>query len=144
MAKRTFKTKKKLSGVKTEYRAWNEWEEGDVIIAKLVGTSKNKMNAAKNDWIVEVEEAFFADKKAMKKIAGQTLTLNTAGQLDKGMEQVEMGDMVQITYNGKKEMKGGAYAGKEAHTMEVELVEEEGDEDENEEVIDEEEEDEGL
>jgi len=43
-AKRTFKTKKKLSGVRTEYRAWKEWDEGDVLIGKLVGSSQNRKN----------------------------------------------------------------------------------------------------
>lgn len=140
MAKRTFVTKKKLSGVKTEYRAWKDWEEGDVIIAKLVGSSPNRKNKSKKDWIVEVIEAMFADKKEMKRVVGKTLTLNCAGQLDKGMEQAEMGDAVQVTYNGQVEMKGGEYEGQMAHTMEVELVEEEGEE--SEEDLDEEEEEE--
>lgn len=140
MPKRTFVTKKKLSGVKTEYRAWKEWDEGDVIIAKLVGTSQNRKNKTKKDWIFEVEEAQFADKKAAKALSGKTVTLNTAGQLDKGMDQVEIGEIVQITYNGQKEMQGGEYEGQMAHTMEVELVEEEGSGEESEEELDSEEE----
>lgn len=131
MMKRTFKSKKKLSGVKSEYRAWNDWEEGDVLVGKLVGTSQNRKNPAKKDWIVEVLETSFSDTKEMKRLKGKVLTLNCAGQLDKGLEQLDNGDVFQVTYNGKKEMKGGAYAGKEAHTMEVEQVEEEGDEDED-------------
>jgi hypothetical protein len=131
-AKRTFRTKKKLSGVKTEFRSWKEWDEGDVIVAKLVGDAPNKMNAEKKDWIVEVVEACFADKKEEKRVKGKTLTLNTAGQLDKGMEQVPLGGHAQITYNGQVAMKGGNYKGKMAHTMEVELVEEEGEESEEE------------
>lgn len=130
-AKRTFKTTKKLSGVKTEYRAWNEWDEGDILIGKLVGTSQNRKNKSKKDWIVQVEETFFADKKEMKRLNGKTVTLNCAGQFDKGMEQLENGDLFQVTYNGKKEMQGGEYEGQEAHTMEVEGVKEESDEDED-------------
>ena len=142
-AKRTFKTKKKLSGVKTAYRAWNEWEEGDVAICKLVGSSQNRKNKSKKDWIVTIEEAHFADKKAVKELKGKTVTLNCAGQFDKGMEQLEMGNLFQVTYNGKKEMEGGEYAGQEAHTMEVELVEEDnGDDEDSEEDMDEDEEEE--
>ena len=111
MAKRTFVTKKKLSGVKTEYRAWKEWDEGDVLIGKLVGKTQNRKNKSKFDWLIAVEEAFFADKKEEKRVKGKTLTLNTAGQLDKGMEQVEEGQLVQITYNGAKKMQGGEYEG---------------------------------
>ena len=125
MAKRVFKTKKVLSGVKSEYRAWKEWDEGDVLICKLVGTSQNRKNKSKKDWIVEPIDAFFADKKEQKRaLAAKRITLNTAGQLDKGMEQIEQGDIVQITYNGSKEMEGRDYEGQMAHTMEVEQVEE--------------------
>ena len=121
------------------YRAWKEWDEGDVLICTLKGTSQNRKNKSKKDWIVEVVDAFFNDKKVQKKLIGQTLTLNTAGQLDKGMEQIDIGDMVQITYNGSQEMKGGEYEGQMAHTMEVVMVDED-DGSEEEEEIDEEEE----
>ena len=130
MAKRVFKTKKVLSGVRTEYRAWKEWDEGDVVIGKLIGTSKNKMGENKKDWIIEVEDAFFSDKKEQKRVIGKNLTLNTAGQLDKGMEQLEIGAMVQVTYNGNAEMEGGKFAGKMAHKMEViEVTEDDGSDD---------------
>lgn len=124
MAKRVFKTKKVLSGVKTEYRAWKEWSEGDVLVGTLVGTSQNRKNKSKKDWILKVEDCFFEDKKEEKRVKGKTITLNTAGQLDKGMEQIQIGQMVQITYNGSKEMQGGDYEGQNAHTMEVIEVEE--------------------
>lgn len=139
--KRTFVTKKKLSGVKTEYRAWKEWEEGDVLIGKLVGTTPNRKAKSKVDWIAEVEETFFADKKEMKRLAGKTVTLNCAGQFDKGMAQLEIGDLFQVTYNGQKEMEGGDYAGEMAHTMEVESVTEGGDDSEADEESEDEDED---
>jgi hypothetical protein len=140
MAKRVFRTKKVLSGVRSEYRAWKEWDEGDVLVCTLVGSSPNRKNKAKKDWMVEVVDAFFSDKKEQKRIlAGKRLTLNSAGQLDKGMEQIEEGEMIQITYNGSKEMEGGDYAGQSAHTMEVVAVEED---DGSEDVSDEEEEEE--
>lgn len=137
--KRTFATKRKLSGVKTEYRAWKEWDEGDILIGKLVGTTQNRKAKNKKDWIIEVLETFFADKKEMKRLNNKTVTLNTAGQFDKGMEQLENGKLFQVTYNGQKEMQGGDYEGQMAHTMEVEEVTEGGD-DENEEEENEEEE----
>jgi hypothetical protein len=141
--KRSFKTKKVLSGMKSEYRAWKEWEEGDVLVCKLLGSSKNKKNPTKNDWLVEVIEPFFADKAEMKRLKkGTRLTLNSAGQLDKGMEQIETGSLVQITYNGAQAMKGGSYKGQMAHTMEViEVEEDNGDEDEEDYEADEEQED---
>lgn len=142
-AKRTFKTKKVLSGVRTEYRAWKEWDEEDTLICKLVGSSPNRKNKSKKDWIVEPVEAFFSDKKEQKRIAAcRRLTLNSAGQLDKGMEQLEEGDLVQVVYKGSAEMEGGEYAGQMAHGMEVTEVEpDNGDEDADEEESDEDDED---
>lgn len=141
MAKRVFKTTKVLSGVKSEYRAWKEWDEGDTLVCKLVGSSPNRKNKAKKDWIVEPVEAFFSDKKEQKRImAAKRLTLNTAGQLDKGIEQIEEGEMIQVTYNGSVEMQGGDYEGQMAHTMEVVQVEEDdGSEDTEEEESEDEE-----
>lgn len=129
--KRTFKPKKALSGVRTEFRAWNNWDEGDILIAKLIGSSQNKKNKSKKDWIVEVIDATFSSRSEAKKLIGKRLTLNTAGMLDKGMEQIDEGDVVQITYNGKEEMQGGDYSGQEAHQMEVILCEEEDEDSED-------------
>jgi hypothetical protein len=143
LQKRTYKAKRTLSGVKTEYRAWKEWDEGDSLVAKLIGTSKNRKAKNKNDWIVEVIEPFFSDKKEMKRLKeGTRLTLNTAGQFDKGMEQLEIGAAFQVTYNGSKEMEGGDYAGQNAHTMEVVEVDLDGDESEDDQDYEEESEDE--
>lgn len=140
--KRTFKTKKVLSGVRTEYRAWKEWDEEDVLVFKYVGSSPNKKNKSKQDWIVEVVETFFSDKKEEKRLKpGVRLTLNSAGQFDKGMEQLEIGEMAQVTYNGSQEMEGGNFKGQMAHTMEVISVEED-DGNENEEEEEEQDEDE--
>lgn len=144
MEKRKFKTKRVVSGVRTEYRAWKEWAEGDTLVCKLIGTSQNRKSKIKKDWIVEVIEPFFEDKKEQKRLKpGTRLTLNTAGQLDKGMQQVEMGAVIQVTYNGSKIMTGGDYEGDYAHTMEVAEVEsDDGSEDsEDDEESEEEEED---
>lgn len=132
--KRTFKTTKVLSGVRSEFRAWKEWDEGDALVAKLLGSSPNRKNKSKKDWLVEVIEPFFADKAEQKRCKpGARLTLNSAGQLDKGMEQLDDGAIFQVTYNGSQEMEGGAYAGQNAHTMEVVEVEEDDGSEESEE-----------
>ena len=141
--KRSFKTKRTLSGVKSEFRAWADWSEGDTLVAKLLGSSQNRKNKSKKDWLVEVVEVMFDDKKEAKRLkAGTKLTLNSAGQLDKGMEQLENGALFQVTYNGAKEMEGGEYAGQSAHTMEVIEVEEDNGDSDDEEDFDESEEDE--
>lgn len=139
--KRVFKTKKKLSGGRSVFRKWNEWEEGDYIIGKYVGMKED--NYEKPNWLIEVEEAVFADEDEAEKLIGKQIGLNSNGQLDKAMEKVEEGQYVQVTYNGKSEIEKGKYAGKEAHLVGVDLVEVEGEEEEEEEV-EEEEEDEGA
>lgn len=123
--KRTFKTKKVLSGVRSEFHGWKEWDEEDTLVFKFIGTSPNKLSKDKNNYIVEVVEPFFADKAQNKRLKpGTRLTLNSAGQFDKGMEGVEEGTMVQVIYKGYHEMEGGKFAGGNAHTMEVTEVEE--------------------
>lgn len=121
MAKRTFKSKRKLTGGKCTYRAWKEWEVGDYIIGTYRGSKID--NYDKPNWLIEIEDASFSDSKLAKKLIGQTLGLNSAGQLNKAMEKVEESAMVQVMYNGTSEIENGKYAGKDAHLIEVVLVE---------------------
>lgn len=136
MAKRVFKSKKKLSNTMCVYRKWNEWDVGDILVAKFVKEVTDKYD--KPNWIVQVEEAFFVDKKLGAKLKGQMLGLNSNGELDRSMKEVEAGQMIQIEYKGMERMDGGPYKGKDKHLLEVDLVTEAGDEDEEEETDEEE------
>lgn len=127
--KRVFKSKKKLSGGRATYRAWKEWEMGDLIIGKYKGQRED--NYDKPNWLVEVIDAQFSDTKAAKKLIGQTIGLNSNGQLNKAMEKgieteaiVEGETILQVLYNGTSEIEKGKYAGKDAHLVEVDVVEE--------------------
>ena len=87
------------------------------------------MNEKKKDWVVEPIEVFFLDKKEQKRISNTSiLTLNSSGQLDKAMEHIKIGGVVEIEYTGKKEMEGGKFAGKMAHGHIVTEMESDGDE----------------
>lgn len=138
MAKRKMKSIKKLSSVKAVYRKWNEWDEGDVLIGTYKGSQTDSYD--KPNWLVEVEDAQFTDKKAAKKlmVSGEKIIigLNSTGKLDVAMEQVEIGDMVQIEYKGMSTIEKGKYKGKDAHDVEVDLVEAEDDEGEEDEDAD--------
>lgn len=138
--KRKFKTKKALAA-KTEFRKWADWEEGDRIVCKLVGTKPNKKNKSKNDFIVEIEEVEFSDRAAQKKFnkQGMKLTLNAAGKLNKSLDDVEMNELVEITYLGSNEIQGGDFEGEQAHDFDVNLVEEDDGSEESEESDSEEE-----
>lgn len=132
MAKRIFKSKKKLSTVKATYRKWNEWDVGDILIGTYKGSQTD--NYDKPNWLIEVEDAQFSNAKAAKKLMPKgdekvIVGLNSAGKLDQAMEQLEIGDMVQVEYKGMSTIEKGKFKGKDAHDIECDLVEEEGDED---------------
>lgn len=118
--KRTFKTTKKLSGMAAAYRPWREWEVGDVLIGRYKGSKTD--NYDKPNWLFEVLDAQFSDGKAAKKLIGKTVGLNSNGKLDKAMEDVTEGDLIQVTYNGMGTIEKGKYKGKEAHDVEVDMV----------------------
>jgi hypothetical protein len=125
MQKRTFTTKKKLSSTRAQYRPWKEWETGDYIIGKYKGCQTD--NYDKPNWLFEIEECVFVKKpKLAKELIGKVLGLNSNGKLDKAMESATVGDFIQVTYNGTSMIEKGKYKGKEAHDVDVELVEEEG------------------
>lgn len=132
MAKRVFKSKKKLSSVRAVYRKWSEWETGDIIVGKYKGSQID--NYDKPNWLIEVEEAFFGDKKEQKKVIGQVMGLNSSGKLDAAMKKVEIGEMVQIEYKGMSTIEKGKFKGKDAHDIDVDLVEEDGGDDDEEEI----------
>lgn len=135
MAKqRVFKSKRKLSKTRATYRAWGEWDVGDIIVGTFKGEQTDQYD--KPNWLLDVEEAFFTNKKEQKRIKGQILGMNSSGKLDAAMKDVEEGDMIQVEYKGMSTIEKGKYKGKDAHDIEVDLVEEEGEEseeDENEE-----------
>jgi hypothetical protein len=117
--KSVFKTKKTISGTRCTYRAWKEWQDGEYIVGTYVGSKTD--NYDKPNWMVKVIEAKFAKKKDSEALVGQTIGLNSAGGLDKAMEKLKEGDLVQVTYTGTVEMEKGKYAGKDAHTFLVEV-----------------------
>ena len=124
MAKRKFTAKKKLNGSQL-YRKWSEYSIGDWLIGKYVGIHEDK-TYNKEHFKIEVEEAEFKDGTG-DDYQGKTLVLNTTGGLEKAMDKAEEGQFFQFEYCGMETMTGGIYAGKDAHSIEVTLVEEEGD-----------------
>lgn len=123
--KRTYKKTKTVSGANL-FRKWDEWDVGDVMIAKYIGTHTDQYE--KECPIIEVVDAQFKDKSG-NKYDGKKMVLNNCGMLMKAMKQVQFGEMVQITYTGTSEIEKGKFKGKDAHTMTVDVVEaDDGDE----------------
>lgn len=126
-AKRSFKTKKTLSGGPTSFRKWNEWKPEDYIVG--IFQSRREDNYEKESYTFKVLEASFAGKpKTSRELVDKNITLNHTGQLGKAMEGAEEGKIYRITYNGKSKIESGKYAGKDSHLVSVEEVVEEGDE----------------
>lgn len=139
MAKRVFRTKKKLSGGKKVFRKWSEWTEGDVLIGKLIGTHED--NYQNTCLVLKVVDPQFKSAKEAKKFEGLDIVLNSSGATDRVVEQlqegkIEEGEMLQISYNGMETMEGGKYKGKERHLIDIETVEEESGEESQEEESD--------
>lgn len=118
--KRVFTTKKKLSG-QAVYRKWEEWDMGDILIGKLMGYKDDQYG--NKCPLIQVIDSQFKDKKANIE-EGKTIQLNKCGMLAKALESVTEGEIVQIEYTGQSTIEKGKYKGKEAHTMEVQLLEE--------------------
>lgn len=128
--KRVFKTTKKVSGGRKTFRPWKEWEEGEFVVGKFVGMHTDQYD--KECPIITVEYAEFTDMKAAKALHGKDIVLNNAGQLNKGVEKLAEGDFIKVTYQGTSEIEKGKYAGKDAHLIDVEIVEEDNGDDEEE------------
>lgn len=126
-AKRSFKTKKTLSGGPTTFRKWNEWKKEDYIVG--IFQSRREDNYEKESYTFKVLEASFAGKpKTSRELVDKNITLNHTGQLGKAMENAEEGKIYRITYNGTSKIESGKYAGKDSHLVSVEEVVEDGDE----------------
>ena len=79
---------------------------GIILEGTYVESLPNQFNKDKLDYK-------FTDEK------GGMIVLNGAGNLGFKMKNVNAGDFVQISYNGKKEIKSGKMKGIKAHNFEV-------------------------
>jgi hypothetical protein len=124
-AKRTFTAVKAASGQSRKFRSWADYSVGDVVLGKFLGSFPNQFDESKPNYSIEVLESFLKDKKAQKEITeGTILALNHTGMLHKALSNMEIGKIIQVTYNGSNTMEKGKFKGKSAHTMEVmEMVE---------------------
>ena len=118
--KRSFRT---VGGGAKVYRPWKQWDVEDYILG--VYEDKEKDNYKKNNYVLKVEELYFQDEDAEKKVAiGALFGLNANGALDKVMEsgKVKLGDCIKITYNGMAAMGKGNHEGEQAHSLLIEVA----------------------
>lgn len=105
-----------------KFRKWTDWKEGDYVVGKFIGTHVD--NYEKENYKVQVLDAQFEDAELATELVGKNLVLNACGSLDYNWSEadVQVGDVVMVTYTGKALMEKGKYAGKEAHTMTLSIM----------------------
>lgn len=121
--------RRRIGGAKC-YRAWKLWNEGERITGKLVGITEDTYG--KPNYSIEIEEMNFEHEPEkegyMVAEVGKVIGLNSAGSLDSKMQEVEIGDIVEITYEGTDTLpENHKYKNKECHQIDVVVME--GDED---------------
>ena len=117
LQKRNFKTSRQLTIAKM-YRKWEEYAVGDVVIGELIGWHTDQYN--KECPIVKVLDAQF--KKDSAKFQDKNLVINSSGMLSKAMKGIELGEIIQVEYQGTAMIEKGPYKGKDAHVMDVQVV----------------------
>lgn len=130
MTKRTFTPIKTVTNqAPRKFKPWSEYSAGDILLGKYLGPTGNKFDESKPNYLLEVIEVFLKDKKVQKEyVEGTVVCLNHVGMLHKALVNLEIGKLIQITYQGAQKMEKGKFAGKSAHSMEVVEVVEDGDE----------------
>lgn len=124
--------RKSIGGSKC-YRPWNSWSEGDQVVGKFVEIGEDTYG--KPNYVIEIEELNFEHEVAegkMKAEVGARIGLNSAGNLDYKMKEVEIGQIVEITYEGTEVLPDNhKFKGKACHQVEVVVLEDEEDSEDN-------------
>ena len=93
-------------------RASKLTEPGVVAEGIFAGTLPNKFEEDKQDYKIEALEP---DENGNK----LTYIVNAAGNLAYRMKSINIGDLIQIQYNGKQKSEKGRSKGKEVHNFDV-------------------------
>jgi hypothetical protein len=122
MEKRKFTVTKTLSGQQS-YRKWSDYSEGDTMVGEFVGI--HVCQYKKNNVKLRILEANFKDGSG-DTYTDKVLVVNHCGALENAMDEVELGEFIQIEYTGTTKLMKGPFAGKDCHTVAVSVVEIEG------------------
>jgi len=129
--------KRREVGGSKSYKAWKEWSVGDRVVGEFTGQSTD--NYDKPNWHIKVEEIDMQepiDSRGGAIVVGSTLGLNSNGSLDFKMQDVEVGELLEITYEGMTVLPDNhKFKGKDSHQIKLEVILDEGEEDEDEEEV---------
>lgn len=118
---RSFKVKQELTG-STIYRAWNKWVDGEFIIGKYINKKLDKYG--KNNYLVRVIESNIDIEE------GKVIGLNACGSIDNALADVAFEETIQVIYTGMMKLTDGKFKGKDCHTCNIAIMQEEGTEQE--------------
>ena len=131
--RREFKVKKELS-MQSQFRKYDDYEVGDIVVGKVVGTTLDKYK--KHNIVIKVLTCNFKTEKSSK-YEGKNLTMNYTGGIGKVLKDANMADengklkdefigtILQFEYQGKVPLsERHTHAGKEAHVVKLDIVEE--------------------
>ena len=98
-------TEKKAS-VAALFRGWADYSEGDYVVGRYHSMYETEFRKQKQpNWRIEVLDASFKvqmpDGKMVSPV-GKILVLNSAGQLNKALTKAKIGQIVDLTYGGKR------------------------------------------
>lgn len=115
---RKFKSKRKLVGANSVFRPWKNFEIDDSFVGIYKGSRDNvgKFSATVHDF--EVLESDFADGFTVEE--GKLLSLNSMGSIDNQVQELQVGEAVQMTYVGEEKLPPGhPFAGGNCHQVEL-------------------------
>jgi hypothetical protein len=116
---RSYTVARQLSGSQS-YRKWTDYAEGDVVVGQYVGI--HTCQYGKDNVKLKVLDAQFADGTG-ESFIGKVLVINHCGALEHSMKEVKEGEYIQVEYTGKTLLTKGPFAGKDCHTVAVNIVE---------------------
>src|SRR5208282_5718386 len=105
-------------------------ETGDVIEGAYLDTGTDKFDKNKYRFLLSKEITILSKKKGEDKLTPKTILpgqqaelFGGGGGLDFTMQGIDTGNTVRLTYEGKKPLEKGPYAGIEVHQWKVEVDE---------------------
>lgn len=130
--RRRYKVKHKLNSGGWLYRSYEEYAEGDNVIGKVADFHIDQYK--KKCPVIEVEECYF--EKDSEKYIGKKLCLNHCGSMANGLakleeltgEELNIGDILSLTYAGMAVVTKGAFKGQDCHVVELDILSEEEEE----------------
>lgn len=113
---RIFKPKQVLAG-SFLYKKWGDWKAGDWFCGEYQGQSETP------DKYKHFSSRFkVLDSNCLE--VGKVYQLNYNTALDKAVEKITVGDVIELRYGGKSTISKGPNAGSEYHSLEIDLMEE--------------------